>query len=76
MSIRALLAADGIDEAALSPATKAGLAVCVVLVICIAGIMSGLTLGLVSGVEAKQTGNLMSMTFHDQQSEDPLHAWR
>lgn len=47
MPIRELLAADT-DEAFLSPGVKGGLAVAVVLVVAIAGIMSGLTLGLVS----------------------------
>lgn len=46
MPIRELLVADA-NEAALPPAVKGGLAVAVVLVVAIAGIMSGLTLGLV-----------------------------
>lgn len=49
MPFRELLVADT-DEAALSPSLKGGLAVAVVLVVAIAGIMSGLTLGLVSRV--------------------------
>jgi hypothetical protein len=47
MPIRELLVADA-NEALLSPGLKGGLAVAVVLVVAIAGIMSGLTLGLVS----------------------------
>uniref|UniRef100_A0A383WEM1 CNNM transmembrane domain-containing protein n=1 Tax=Tetradesmus obliquus TaxID=3088 RepID=A0A383WEM1_TETOB len=47
MPFRELLVADT-DEAALSPSLKGGLAVAVVLVVAIAGIMSGLTLGLLT----------------------------
>jgi hypothetical protein len=47
MPLRELLVADA-NEAILTPGVKGGLAVAVVLVVAIAGIMSGLTLGLVS----------------------------
>eukprot|EP00882_Tetradesmus_deserticola_P011772 GHRQ01012457.1.p1 GENE.GHRQ01012457.1~~GHRQ01012457.1.p1 ORF type:complete len:173 (+),score=53.07 GHRQ01012457.1:1625-2143(+) len=47
MPLRELLVADA-NEALLSPGVKAGLAVAVVAVVAIAGVMSGLTLGLLS----------------------------
>jgi hypothetical protein len=53
MPIRELLVADA-NEAILTPGVKGGLAVAVVLVVAIAGIMSGLTLGLVSNGSAVQ----------------------
>jgi hypothetical protein len=62
MPIRELLVADA-NEAFLTPGFKGGLAVAVVLVVAIAGIMSGLTLGLVSNGSAIQWVCMLLISF-------------